>query len=550
MPTTAQITSNGKAVGTTSQFTSLTVRKEFNKIPEASLKLMDGNIPQQAFNVLDSDVFEPGKEIEIKLSHDGAPQSEDAIFKGVVISQGLSRGHEGPMLMVELCDYAVQMTSVRRNAVYVQKKDSEIIQSIIAKYPDLSVGTIENTTVTHAEMVQYYTSDWDFVVARAEANGQLVSVQLGVVSVQSPVVKGQAFEVALGQTDLYDFDMQANGREQYDQVSSRGWDIQRQVLSKPEQGVPFNISQGNYNQKAIAEAVGADETVLIHPAALTPEELKSWASAYLMKSRLSLLQGWVKIKGKADVSVGGAIKMSGVGKRFTGENVITAVRHEIAREDWVTFLEIGMDAAWFTGQQNVVDIQAAGLLPGINGLQVGLVVAHEDDPDRHSRIKIHIPAFHETDGIVWARLAAPDAGAGRGMFFRPEVGDEVIVGFLNDDPRQPVVLGAMHSAANKPPVAVTKKNSQKGIFTKQKYQLLFDEENEVITLSTTAQNKISIDQKQGTITLADAHGNQMQMNNQGITLASAKDMTITTQGNFEIKAQGNVTIGGKAVDLI
>ena len=48
-------------------------------------------------------------------------------------------------------------------------------------------------------------------------------------------------------------------------------------------------------------------------------------------------------------------------------------------------------------------------------------------------------------------LATLDAGKERGTFFRPEIGDEVVVGFLNDDPRHPVILGMCHSSAKPAP---------------------------------------------------------------------------------------------------
>ena len=35
---------------------------------------------------------------------------------------------------------------------------------------------------------------------------------------------------------------------------------------------------------------------------------------------------------------------------------------------------------------------------------------------------------------VWARVATLDAGNDRGTFFRPEVDDEVVLGFFHDDP--------------------------------------------------------------------------------------------------------------------
>lgn len=51
----------------------------------------------------------------------------------------------------------------------------------------------------------------------------------------------------------------------------------------------------------------------------------------------------------------------------------------------------------------------------------------------------------QQDGPVWARVAVPFAGPSRGSFLLPDVGDEVLVTFLNGDARQPIVIGALWS---------------------------------------------------------------------------------------------------------
>lgn len=547
--TTAMIKSNGKVMHPGYQLLSIDVSKEFNKIPVAELRLIDGDIAKGEFEILDGDFFEPGKEIEIALKYEGEPANEETVFTGVVVNQGLELNGFGTTLVVEMSDAAVKMTSVRKNALFTGKKDSEIIRSLV-DLNKLKAGIIADTKLPHAEMVQYYATDWDFILSRAEANGKLVMANDGEVSILEPKVESPKLELELGRDNIYDFDLQVNCLKQLEKVDSIAWDLAKQKLTKASKGKEYKVEQGNFDIAKLAKAVGGEQATFVHPVPLHPAELKAWADAEVIKSRLALLRGWIKIPGEPKVKVGQTIEIKGVSMRFSGKNIISGVRHQVTTTNWVTHLQIGISADGFRSQTNVVDRQAAGLLPGVNGLQVGVVVAHEDDPHKEFRVRVHVPAFDAEKGTVWARMTAGDAGLDRGIFFRPEVGDEVVIGFLNDDPRQAIVLGAMHSSANKPPIEPTAQNSQKGILTKKGYRILFDEEKETITLSTTDQNKICIDEQKKLVSVQDANGNLVEMSDKGIVIESAKDLVISSEGNFEIQAKGNVKIGGKKVDLI
>jgi len=77
-----------------------------------------------------------------------------------------------------------------------------------------------------------------------------------------------------------------------------------------------------------------------------------------------------------------------------------------------------------------------------------------DDPQGLSRVQVRLLSFDgigEQDGPHWARVAVPFAGADRGSFFLPDVGDEVLISFVNGDPRTPVVVGGMWNGAQSPP---------------------------------------------------------------------------------------------------
>jgi uncharacterized protein involved in type VI secretion and phage assembly len=81
-------------------------------------------------------------------------------------------------------------------------------------------------------------------------------------------------------------------------------------------------------------------------------------------------------------------------------------------------------------------------------------VVSVSDPESLGRVQLRLLSYDgvaEHDAPVWARVAVPFAGADRGAFMIPDVGDEVIVIFVNGDPRFPIVVGSLWNGADRPP---------------------------------------------------------------------------------------------------
>ena len=84
----------------------------------------------------------------------------------------------------------------------------------------------------------------------------------------------------------------------------------------------------------------------------------------------------------------------------------------------------------------------------------GLVVAtvtDNKDPKGLARVRVRLPWQDGNQESYWARLAMPMAMSDRGVYFLPEVGDEVLVGFEKGHPTHPCVLGSLWNGQNKPP---------------------------------------------------------------------------------------------------
>lgn len=540
---TATILSQGQPIDPAYEVLSLDIIKEVNRIPEAELMLVDGEVAQRKFAVSDTALFEPGKEIEIKLRYEGTP--DETVFKGPVVRHGVEAGESGSLLSIEMKDAAVKLTHTRRSVVFREQTDSEIIDRII-KAGGLKAGSIETTEPKHAEILQYYATDWDFILSRADIQGLLAVANDGEISLQKIAVEGEPkLTFDWGIDDIYSFEVEVDASHQYNALEGVAWDLKKQERSQAKQAAAFTLSQGNLDGGQIAQTIGFDGYKLAHLVPLDTKEVQAWADARMARSRMSLIRGRVGVPGVADIRPLDTIELKGIGERFNGKTLVTGVRHQVNESGWQTDVQFGLSPDWFCQRENIEDAPAAGLLPGVSGLQLGTVDTFEEDPENEYRVKVILPSIDEENGAVWARLLSPDAGKDRGYFFRPEAGDEVVIGFFNNDPRQPVILGAMYGSKNKPAGDVSQideENIKKAIVTKKGTKICFvDEEKASVFIETPAANKIVFDDKEEMIQIVDQHGNSITLDKNGIEVKSAKDLKIQASGNVEVK--------GKKVDV-
>lgn len=540
---TLTILSNGSEIDDSIQVLSVLIRKEINKIPSATLVLIDGDMPEQDFPLSNKDTFKPGAGIEIKA---GYGSSQQTVFKGIVVRHGIKiDGRNFARLVVECRDKAVAMTVGRKNANYVDVKDEAVIRKIIGQYSGLT-SSVDATSAQHGELVQYDCTDWDFMLSRAEVNGLLVQVDDGKVTVLAPQGNAQAsLKVTYGD-DLIEFEADIDARTQLQEVEAVSWDPSKQeVVAQTAKANTVN-KEGNLQSSDLSPVIGLSSYRLQSNAAVASDFLRGWADGRQLKAALARIQGRMRFQGSAQAKTGGLITVGGVGDRFKGGVFVTAVRHDISRGNWITDVEFGLDPDWFAEQRKLMAPPASGLVPGVEGLQIGVVKKLDQDPDASYRVQVSVPLLEaETEG-VWARLARFYASDGIGAFFVPEIGDEVVLGYLNNDPGHPVILGSLYSSKRNPPYEPEAQNNTKAIVTRSKLTVEFDEEKKVITIITPNKNRIVLSDDGKSMLLQDENDNKLELKPEGILMSSPKDITIKADGKIDLQAISNIGIESKA----
>jgi Rhs element Vgr protein len=535
--------SEGEAVSESVPLISLTVTRAINRVPTARLVIADGDMPNQEFPVSDSDDFKPGAAIKINA---GYGHDEETIFEGIVIKHAVQiTGNNDARLVVECRDKAVKMTVDRKNANYVDKNDSDIISALISAH-SLSAD-IEATSVQHKELVQYYCSDWDFMVARADANGLLVIATDGKVAVNSPHTdSAPTLKVSWG-NDLIEFHAELDARTQYASAKAVSWDMKTQSAITGTEATPPTLNrQGNLDSASLAKVVGLAAYRLQTAAPATKEALTQWAKAKQLKSGLARIRGHMRFQGSAKAVVGGAIELAAVGQRFNGNVFVSGLTHEIGDGNWVTEVQFGLAPEWHTERDDVTAPGAAGLLPAVEGLQIDVVMKLDGDPEGEHRVQVSVPVTQaETEG-VWARLMQFHGSSGFGAFFVPEVGDEVVLGYFNHDPSHPVILGSLYSSGRGPAYAPDAENNTKAIVTRCQSKIEFNEVDKSIAVTTPGNNKIVLSDAGKSILLHDQNDNKVELNTNGIILTSPKDITLSAKGKITLEAVGAISITSKA----
>ena len=519
---------------------SLVVSRELNRIPSAMIYLRDGEASQASFQASTSDLFVPGKKIEIQL---GYRSQNTSVFKGMIVRHSIKVRPAGSQLIVECRDEAVKMTSGTKSKYFADLKDSDIMEQLISPYG--LQKDIETTLPALKEVVQYDSSDWDFMLLRAEANGQVVMVEDGKIKVAKPDLTAESVvKVAFGST-LLELDAEIDARLQNKGIKASSWNGTDQEVVEAEAAEPVTTNNGNLTPSALADVIGGDPLQIRHTGKLSEPELQAWANGRLMKVRLAKIRGRARFQGLATILPGKIIEISGVGERFEGKVYVSGVRHAVSEGDWKTDAQLGLTPELFSATYDLRPMPASGLLPAVAGLQIGIVTVLENDPDGEDRIKVRLPMISTSDEGMWARISTLDAGKERGTFFRPEIGDEVIVGFLNDDPRHPVVLGMCHSSAKPAPEPAKDDNHHKGYVSREKMKFTFDDDKKIITLETPGGNKITLSDEDKGIILQDQNGNKITMDDNGIKIESIKDMGFKATGDTKIEGM-NMNLKGSA----
>ena len=201
----------------------------------------------------------------------------------------------------------------------------------------------------------------------------------------------------------------------------------------------------------------------------------------------------------------------------------------------------------------------AGIDDRFYGVVVG-IVTNNQDPDNMHRIKVHFPWLNQDHESNWARVATPMAGNGRGIYFLPEVDDEVLVAFEHGLIDQPFIIGSLWNGKDQPPESNQNgKNDHRAFKSRSGHIIRFNDQDGQETIEIidkTGNNKIVIDSSKNTISIEansdieikSATG-KLTISAIGIELKSQADVKIEATSTMDLKANAQVSVKGAIINL-
>lgn len=188
----------------------------------------------------------------------------------------------------------------------------------------------------------------------------------------------------------------------------------------------------------------------------------------------------------------------------------------------------------------------------INGVVVGIVTNNED-PENMGRVKVRFPWLSDENESGWARISTLMAGSERGVFFLPELDDEVLVAFEQGDIRYPYVIGSLWNGKDPPPEKNEGgKNNVRLIKSRSGHIMRFNDEEgkeKIEIIDKSGNNKIVIDTSNNTLSIATDNDIMLTASN-GRILLDAQNIEIRSTQDITIEASKTATIiGHTLVDI-
>ncbi|MBI1298424.1 VgrG-related protein [bacterium] len=509
-----------------------------------TISLHDGIQPGGTFTYMESSRFVLGAEVKVFVL-DSSP--EQVVFQGEIVAlEPIFEQNGRSSFVVRAYDKMHRLHRGKHIRTFINVTYSDVIQQILGA-AGVSIGAIQPRTTVYEFLIQNNQTNMEWLAMVADMLGYQYYMEAGLFHFK-PIPPPGASTVSLEwREELRSFRPHITTTHQPSEVMVNGWDQvkKKTIIGRATKGHAVTADLDAVTASGpvtAASKFGKAPSIVVTIPVPDVNTAQHIATGQIQDIGGEFVRADGVALGNAEVKPGHYVEVKGTGN-YSGKFFVTSVRH-LSRRDgrWETHFSVNglgptsLLSVLRGGEQDIYNNRINGVVPAL--------VTNSRDPLNIGRVKVKYPIMAGGDWELesdWVRVAAPGAGKARGLFWIPEVNDEVLVAFEYGDPHRPYIVGSLWNSLDNPPLQNTVA-APNGVTTQRMLQsrtghiILLDDSDgaaKIQIIDSTAKNEILIDTKQNSI-----------------KLTAEKDITLTAKGNITLDAKGKVEIKSGTDTLI
>ena len=498
-------------------------------VPDDALDTYEGFVMENSKKLL-------GKKISLSYWQYG---SENQVFSGIVT--GLKNRKESGYgkLVITGHSPSILLENGRADRSFEQLSLSQIVKEIGVNYPQEGKIHAEEQELNVRRVLPYTVqsqeSDFGFIQRLATRYGEYFyynGKELIFGNKAEPVLElseGRElieleFELGL---KAQGFSGLAYDAEKGESIQHNAQEVQTEWKENALQAVAVQASKQLFGNAPKSIFSGSEKSQELEEMLLKEKE-----------NRESLI--WVRGRSRdSRLKNGSRAKLTDINGRAMETYRIVEIRHYYNGDEYYNE---------FVGVSDVLHppYQDSGAFPKSHE-QMGRVVENAD-PLGLGRVRVQM-MWQEagSEKTPWIRLLQPHSGSGKGFYFVPEIGEEVLVGFQGGNAEKPYVIGTQYNGKEKSGYA-DKENNIKAVHTRSGNRLLLNDETGDVSLESQKGQTIAIFYGNGNIEIKAPE--TMTLNAKNLNINVSQNMTTNVGMNASENVSMNKTTSIGLVNLL
>ena len=499
-------------------------------VPDDALDTYEGFVMENSKKLL-------GKKISLSYWQYG---SENQVFSGIVTGMKNRKESGYGKLVITGHSPSILLENGRADRSFEQLSLSQIIKEIGVNYPQEGKIHAEEQELNVRRVLPYTVqsqeSDFGFIQRLATRYGEYFYYN------GKELIFGNKAEPVLELSEdrelielEFELGLRAQGfsgltydTEKGESIQHNAQEVQTEWKENALQAVAIQASKQLFGNAPKSVFSGSEKSQELEEMLLKEKE-----------NRESLI--WVRGRSRdSRLKNGSRAKLTDINGRAMETYRIVEIRHYYNGDEYYNE---------FVGVSDVLHppYQNSGDFPKSHE-QMGRVVENAD-PLELGRVRVQM-VWQEagSEKTPWIRLLQPHSGSGKGFYFVPEIGEEVLVGFQGGNAEKPYVIGAQYNGKEKSGYA-DKENSIKAVHTRSGHKLVFTED-ESILITDKSGNEILLDTKGSNITITAPE--TMTLNAKNLNINVSQNMTTNVGNNMITNVTNDTTIsigGNHQIDI-